>query len=259
MTLARLRRPALAAMIGAAALAVPLLSLPAPAQAAAPVNGGGRWIANAHSGAPSTVNSPFFAGYVATVTRGSATSSAAQFKVPRVSCTGTRVDRAITAEARVEVNNFSSFSSAVVFAGCHNGSPTYFSALIINGNEINYNNTPPRPGDLIEVSVKVTTRGTMVQVTDATRRFTKRRTGAGARSVDAFIGNVDVRLGGPNGTELGVPAFGTMIFANCLIDRRALGRSHPLRVQRVHGRTLQIATGPLSPKGLVFATHYKHF
>jgi hypothetical protein len=257
MTLARRRRPALAVTIGAAAVAVPLVSLVAPAQAAAPVNGGGRWIASADSGAPSVANSPVFAGYLATVARGSATSSAAQFKVPRVSCARTPVDRAITAEARVQVNNFRSFSSATVFAGCHNGSPTYFPALTINGNEVNYN-TPTRPGDLIEVSVKVTTRGTSVQVTDVTRHVTKRRTGPGARSVDALIGNVDVLLE-PNGTELGVPAFGTMIFASCLIDGRALGRSHPLRVQRVHGRTLQIATGPLSPKGLVFATHYKHF
>jgi hypothetical protein len=258
MTLARLRRPALAATIGAAAVAAPLLSLAVPARAAAPVNGGVRWIASARSGAPSVVNSSVFAVYAATVARGSATSSAAQFKVPRVSCAHTPVDRAITAEARVQVNNFRSFSAATVFAGCHNGIPTYFPALTINGNEVNYYNTPTRPGDLIEVSVKVTTRGTTVQVTDVTRHVTKRRTGPGARSADALIGNVDVLLE-PNGTELGVPAFGTVIFANCLIDGRALGRSHPLRVQRVHGRTLQIATGPLSPKGLVFATHYKHF
>ncbi|HEV2241670.1 MAG TPA: G1 family glutamic endopeptidase [Streptosporangiaceae bacterium] len=256
MTLARLRRPALAVTFGAAAVAVPLLSLAAPAQAAAPVNGGGRWIAAANSTAPSVINSTNTAGYLASVTRGSATSSATRFTVPRISCTHTPVDRAITIEARVQVNNGSSFSAAVLFAGCSAGSAAYFPALIINGNEVNYN-TSARPGDLIEVSVKVTTTGTTVQVTDVTTHVTKKRTGPGARSSDAFIGNFGVRTS--NGTHLGVPAFGTIIFANCLVDGRALARSHPLRVQRVTGRTVQIATGPLSPRGLVFATHYKHF
>lgn len=203
------------------------------------------------------INSPAFAGYLASVARGSATSSAARFTVPRVSCTRTPVDRFITIEARVDVNNFRSHSSAALFAGCHAGRVVYFPALVINGNEVNYTTTRVRAGDLIEVSVKVTTRGTTVQVTDVTRRVTKRRTGPGARSGDALIGNVNVLLE-PAGTRLGVPAFGTIVFTG-LIDGRALGRAHAVRVQRVSGRTVQIATGPLSPRGLVFATHYKHF
>jgi hypothetical protein len=87
------------------------------------------------------INSPTFAGYLASVARGSATSSAARFTVPRVSCTRTPVDRAITIEARGDTYNFRSHSSALLFAGCHARGAVYFPALVINGNEVNYTTT----------------------------------------------------------------------------------------------------------------------
>ena len=134
----------------------------------------------------------------------------------------------------------------------------FFPALVINGNEVNYTTTPVRPGNVIKVSAKVTTRGTTVQVTDVTTGVTKRRTGPGARSSAAYVGD-SYWLANPT-TLVGVPAFGTLTFTSCLVDGRALARSHPARYQRVTSRgILQIATEALSPRGTAFPTHYRHF
>jgi len=245
MVLARFRMPVLAVTIGAAALALPL-SLAVPAQAAA-----GR---NARPGAPSVINSQVIAGYQAKVALGSATSLAARFKVPRLSCTAAY--RAIAPEAAVNVNNNRSDSSAFVFVGCQRGRAVYAPALVLNGNLVYYT-TRVGAGDVIKLSVKVTTRGTTVQVTDVTTGFTKTRTGPGARPGAFFVGDAAVTLNGL--TPIGVPGFGTLTFTGCLVDGRALARSHPARYQRVNSRgLLQIATGALSPGGTAFATHYRH-
>ena len=255
MMLARLRMPALAVTIGAAAVALPLLSLAVPAQAAAGGNGSGRAPASMRPAAPSVLNSQWFAGYQAIVAPGSATSSAARFRVPRLSCTA--AFRAITAEAAVVINNERSVSSAFVFIGCQGGRALYAPALVINRNTVYYT-TSVRAGDVIKVSAKVTTRGTTVQVTDVTTGFTKTRTGPGARSSAAFVGDPAVTLNGS--TPIGVPGFGTLTFTGCLIDGRALARSHPARWQRVNSRNVvQIATGALSAGSNAFATQYKHF
>ena len=89
--LARFRLPALAITVGAAVMA-PVLGLAAPAQAATTGHGGGA--ADAHARTPSVINNTVFAGYQATVTAGSATSSAAQYKLPALSCTS--ANRGIT-------------------------------------------------------------------------------------------------------------------------------------------------------------------
>jgi hypothetical protein len=254
MMLARFRVPVLAVTIGAAAVVAPLLSLAAPAQAAA-AGHGGSGLASAHPGALSVINSTTFAGYQATVTAGSATSSAAQYKVPTLSCTSAY--RAITPVAGVEVNSFSSYSSAFLFTGCHNGKAVYFPALVINGTETDYTTTPLSAGDVIKVSAKVTTTGTTAKVTDVTKGVTKQLTGPGASSSAAYIGDSDWVT--TTGTLLGVPNFGTLTFTHCLIDGTALASWNPAEYQRVNSSNIvQIATGALSSTGTAFPTHYKH-
>jgi len=253
MMLGRFRVPVLAVTIGAAAVVAPGLNLAAPAQAAA-AGHGGSGLASAHAGAPSVINSPAFAGYQATVAAGSATSTAAQYKVPALSCTSAY--RAITPVAGVEVNSFATYSSAFLFAGCHNGTAVYFPALVINGNETNYTTTPLSAGDVIKVSAKVTTTGTTVTVTDVTKGVTKQLTGAGASSSAGYVGDSDWVS---NGTLLGVPNFGTLTFTHCLIDGTALASWNPAEYERVNSSNIvQIATGALSSTGTAFPTHYKH-
>jgi hypothetical protein len=253
MVLARFRARALAVTIGTAAVAAPLLAVAAPAQAAA-AGHGGSGLADGHAGALSVINSDGFAGYQATVAAGSATSSAAQFKVPKLSCT--KAYRAITPVAGVEVNNSASYSSAFAFVGCHSGKAVYFPSLVINGTETDYTTTALAAGDTIEVSAKVTTTATTVKVTDVTKAVTKKLTGPGASASAAYAGDSDWDN---NGTLLGVPGFGTLTFTHCLIDGAALASKHPVRYQRVNSSgTVQIATGALSSAGTTFPTRYKH-
>jgi hypothetical protein len=250
MKLAQFRMPALAITIGAAVMA-PVLGLAVPAQAAA-TGHGGSGPAAAQARTPSAINSTGFAGYQATVTAGSATSSAAQYKLPKLSCTS--ADRGITPVAGVEVNNKTSYSAAFVFTGCQTGKAVYFPALVVSGNEVNYT-TAFHAGDVIKVTTKVTTTGTTVSVADTTTAVTKKRTGAGASASAAYVGDSDWTV---NGVILGVPSFGTLSFTSCSIDGKSLAASHPAEYQRVNGTTIQITTGALSSAGTAFATHFKH-
>jgi hypothetical protein len=235
-----------------AALVAPVLSLAAPAQAAAGHGGSGP--AGAHARALSVTNSDHFAGYHVTVPAGSATSSAAQYTVPALACTSAY--RAITPVAGVEVNSSSTYSSAFLFVGCQNGKAGYFPALVINGTETKYPTTRFSAGDVIKVYTKVTTTGTTVRVTDVTKGVTKQRTGPGASSSYAYLGDSGWHN---NGTLLGVPRFGTLTFTHCRINGTPLAASNSAGYQRVNSSNIvQIATGALSSTGTMFATHYKH-
>ena len=90
---------------------------------------GALWFANEFGGSIGRITTNMtstrsFAGYQTTVTAGSATSSAASFTVPTLSCT--TASRAITSDAGVEVNNYQSFSTAFVLTGCDNGTAFSF-------------------------------------------------------------------------------------------------------------------------------------
>jgi len=194
-----------------------------------------------------------FAGYQTAVTAGSATSSAASFTVPALSCT--TAERAITPGAGVAASQTS--SAAFVFTGCQDGKAVYYPGLVINGTETDYTATPFSAGDVIKVSASVTTSGTTVQVADVTTGVTKTFTGAGASAVAAFIG--DRGWATSTGTLLGVPNFGTLTFTNCLIDGTALASGHPREYLRAnHAGIVQIAPGAVSSAGPAFATYYNH-
>ena len=253
MMLAQFRMPALAVTIGAAAMVAPVLSLVAPAQAAA-AGHGGNGPTGAHTRALS-VSNPVFAGYQANVAAGSATSSAAQYKLPKLSCTSAA--RAITPVAGVAVNNFATFSAAFVFVGCSSGKAVYFPALVINGTQTHFTTTNLAAGDAIKVSTKVTTTGTTVQVTDVTKAITKKLTGPGASANAAYAGDSDWVTSANK--LLGVPKFGTLTFTHCTVDGKTLASAHPTKIQRVNSsNVVQIATGALSRAGTTFATHFKH-
>jgi hypothetical protein len=253
MMLAQFRMPALAVAIGVAAVVAPVLSLVAPAEAAAGGHGGGA-PAGAHARAVSVTDSDHFAGYEAAVT--GATTSAAQFKIPALSCTS--ASRAITPVAGVSVNvgTTATYSSAFLFVGCQSGKALYFPALVVNGTETNYNTTHLAAGDVVKVSTKVTS-GTTVQVTDVTKGITKKLTGPAATPTSAYIADSGWYV---NGSPLGVPKFGTLTFSHCAVDGKTLASAHPTKVQRVNpvSHVVQISTGALSPAGTSFATHFKH-
>ena len=184
----RFRLRVLTLTAGAAALMAPLPGFAASAQAAT-AGGGGHGPASAPGRAPSQSDSMTFAGYQATVAAGSATSSAAHFKVPALSCTS--AFRGITPVAGVEVGGGSSYSAAFLFTGCRGGKAVYFPAVVVNGSETNYTGTPFHAGNVVAVATKVTTKGTTVSVTDTTTGVTKKRTGPGASPSAAYVGDSD--------------------------------------------------------------------
>ena len=198
-----------------------------------------------------------FAGYQTGVTAGSATSSAATFTVPTLSCTTT--NRVIAPDVGVAANKNKTGSVAGVAIGCAKGKAAYFPFLIANGAEANYTAVHFAAGDVINLSASVTTSGTTVQVTDTTKNVTVATTltGAGASPNAAWIGDESWYSG--SGARLGVPKFGKLAFTSGLIDGTALGGFHPQAYQRVNGRgTVEIATGALSPDGTAFTTLYRN-
>jgi hypothetical protein len=238
----------------ACAVAVAGVALSTVVVTAASASGGGVPI---HPGALSpagrVTSNRDFAGYQTGVTAGSATSSAASFTVPTLSCT--TAGRAIAPDVGVAAKTV---SVAGVSIGCANGKAVYFPFLVANGAEADYTSTHFSAGDVINLSASVTTTGITVQVTDATKNVSVATTitGAGASANAAWIG--DDSWSSSGGTRLGVPNFGKLTFTNCLIDGTALGGWHPQAYQRVNGRgTVEIATGGLWPGGTTFNTFFR--
>ena len=201
------------------------------------------------------ISNRVFAGYQTAVRAGSATVSAASFTVPTLTCTTT--DRGITNSAGVEENNYKTASVSVVFSGCVNGQAVYFPILVDNGHEKDYTSTPLAAGDVIDVTTKVSTNRTRVQVTDVTTNVTEKKIGPGASASAAYMG--DTGAASSTGSLQHVPDFGKLTFKNCLVDGKALASWHPQAYQRVNsiGR-VQITTGGFWPGGTAFTTHFQH-
>jgi hypothetical protein len=251
MTRAKFRLPAIT-MTGAAAGAVSLLFLAVPAQAAASAAAGvpATGVNPVAGVGPAIVNSTYFAGYEAKVATGSATTSTARFKVPKLKCTS--ATRAITAVAGVEVKDYATFSSAALAVECFNDAVVYFPELAINGTQYNYQSSPAYAGNVIELSTKVTTSGTTVTVKDMTRGVTKTKTGAGASANAPYIGD-------SGAASIAVPTFGTITYSGCRIDGATLKSKSPTEYQRESSSgVLQISAGSLAATGTKFATHFKH-
>lgn len=196
-----------------------------------------------------------FAGYQATVPAGSATVETASFTVPTLSCT--TADRAIAADVGVLANNFKTVSIAGVITACASGTALYFPSVVVNGTETDYTSNPVAAGDVIDLTTKVSTNRTRVQVTDVTTSVTQKIIGAGASASAAYIG--DDALFTSTGTLIHVPDFGKLTFKNCVLDGNAFFSSRPHAFQRVNSLgTVQIATGGPFPGGTAFSTHFEH-
>jgi hypothetical protein len=214
---------------------------------------------NNHAFGPNTAavtSSRTFAGYQTAVPAGSATVMTGSFAVPTLSCT--TAERVIAPSAGVLVNNNRSASISFVFVGCVNGMATFFPGLVVNGKEKDFPSSPFAAGDVIDLTTKVSTNRTRVQVTDVTTGVTQKiTTGPGARADAAFFGDEAAITN--SGALLHVPDFGKLKFRDCIIDGKDLAKWRPHAFQRVNSRgTVQIAIGSLSTSGLAFATRFEH-
>ena len=196
-----------------------------------------------------------FAGYQATVPAGSATVATASFTVPTLTCT--TVDRAIAPDVGVLANSFNTVSISGVITSCASGTAVYFPSVVVNGKETDYTASPVAAGDVIDLTTKVSTNRTRVQVTDVTTGVTQKIIGAGARASAAYVG--DDALFTSSGALFHVPDFGKLTFKNCLLDGKSLASWHPHAYQRVNSLgTVQIATGGFRPGGTAFTTRFEH-
>jgi len=196
-----------------------------------------------------------FAGYQTAVPAGSATVVTASFAVPTLSCTTT--DRAFAADVGVPVNNNKTVSLAGVIIGCSNGTAVSYPSVLVNGTETDYTANPVAAGDVIDLTTKVSTNRTRVQVTDVTTGVTQKIIGAGASASAAYIG--DDALFTSSQALIHVPDFRKLKYRNGLIDGKTLASWRPHAYQRVNSRgTVQISTGGFFPSGTAFSTHFKH-
>jgi hypothetical protein len=194
-----------------------------------------------------------FAGYQTAVKAGSATVVATSYTLPALSCT--TKTRAIIPDAAVAASN-NRTTVALVITACVNGKARYFPGAITNGRG-SVSSTSFAAGDVIDLTTKVSTTRTKVQVTDVTTGVTVKRRGVGASARVVWIG--DDPAFDRSGARLGVPDFGKLTFKNCLIDGTAFGSLHPRAFERVNGRgTVEISTGGFFPGGTAFSTHFKN-
>jgi hypothetical protein len=129
--------------------------------------------------------------------------------------------------------------------------------VVVNGKQTVYMSNPVAAGDAIDLTTKVSTNRTRVQVTDVTTSVTQKIIGAGASASAAYVG--DDALATSTGALFHVPDFGKLTFKNCLIDGNALASLRPRAFQRVNSLgTVQIATGGPFPGGTAFSTHFEH-
>jgi hypothetical protein len=157
----------------------------------------------------------------------------------------------------VPANKGKTVSAAYVFVGCVSGTATYYPGVVLNGKEKDYSTTLFAAGDVVDVTTKVSTNRTRVQVTDVTTGVTEKLLGSGASADDAYFG--DAAWGSSSGGLLHVPDFTKVTFKSCDIDGKTLASWRPTAFQRVNsiGR-LQISTGGIWPTGDAFSTHFEH-
>jgi hypothetical protein len=210
-------------------------------------------------GARTAAASPSFAGYSIQAEGPTPWKVAAQFVVPKVTCTGGSgsPERAIDPSVGVYKTS-TKFSSAGLFVGCFKGNALYFVALTLNGTSHNYTNLAARPGDTVAVRVSQTSQSTVVSTVDKSRTSVKQTLkGAGSQSGGApWVGDT----GWDNPGLLGVPNFNKMHFSNAALNGTPFGSaggSALVRVNRVNGSTTQIKTGALSGDNS-FETVFKH-
>jgi hypothetical protein len=253
------RTRTIAACAAAAAAAGLAVSLAAPALAASTVarpHGQLRFASNDHATGRVTAaptNNRTFAGYETAVPAGSATVVTASFTVPTLSCTTT--DRAIAADTGVVARR--TYSLSGVFIGCVSGAAVYYPSVVVNGVETDYPSNPVAAGDVIDLTTKVSTNRTRVQVTDVTTGVTQKIIGTGFSPRGAYAG--DDAWFDNSGKLEHVPSFGKLTFKSCMLDAKSIASWRPYAYNRVNSiGTLQISAGNFWPGGTAFTTHFVH-
>jgi|GEM_PF-2700427 len=184
-------------------------------------------------------------------------SVSAALVVPKVRC-GAGDEGAVYPEVAVEQQT----SAAGLVIGCNGPQAYYWPSVTVDNAVTNYPSDGARPGDKIDLSVTQSFAATTVTVTDVTRGFAVKQTGAGGGTgVDLLVG-----LGAWNDQQqASVPTFGTVSFSDAMLNGSPFGSfgtaSNLERFDRYTSSsagTLQIATGAFAGDKTAFDVSFKH-
>ena len=254
----RLRRRiwllALAALVGAAVIAVPAIAgstaqhAPRIATQLGLLNTIGR----------SNTPNPGFGGYL--TNQVGSTSVVAKFEVPKLICTSQFTGIGPGAFLIAGPSDRHVFDFAGLILGCTNGQPDNTEALLINNVEYDFTR-PFYPGDEMMVQLTINPTTTVVQLSDLTggNAFVLTRVGRGGSANLELVGE-DAVLDAATNEQLPIPNFGTLPFTSVSIGGNPVGLVGPtLYNMQTAGRVVQITTGPVLGTGKdAFDSVFKH-
>jgi hypothetical protein len=201
--------------------------------------------------APPTSKSTTNAGYSFDVT--SSSTVTATFNVPALTCTSTT--QGIGPYVSLE-NSANQYSYPWLLAECVNSIPVYLGNLTLNGNNSVLGN-PVAAGDLIHLSVSMTSKATKITFADATTGVSGSETGPGATSTFGFVGIGPIYDSSTDALD-GVPAFGHLAFSGVKVGGKTLASTTPVRYNRATTSVVQVATGSIGAAGTRFGLTFKH-
>ncbi|HWC34752.1 MAG TPA: G1 family glutamic endopeptidase [Mycobacteriales bacterium] len=134
-------------------------------------------------------------------------------------------------------------SGGGVGVACENGNPFYQSVFIVNDKTVQGGLVTFTPGDVVVVSVKVTSAQTKVTIDDTTTSVSRSHVGAGKIASQTFIGDNSVNVDGVAGP---LDPFTKTQVTNVQIDNQPLGSNHAHRYIWVKNGTTLVTASHLS-------------
>jgi hypothetical protein len=213
---------------------------------------------------PTTINSPYFAGYFRPDPVVNKLNVAATMTVPKLHCSGA-TEEAIDPSVGIS-NNSATLSSAGLFAGCYNGRPRYFLSLQLSDPTVqtfNYMRLRPSAGDKVKLRVSQDLSSTYVSAADQTHRSVHKSLQAAGHPPYAspWVGDSPWEI---SGKALSPPNFGRLHFSGAKLNGVPFGGvfgtagAEPLwRYNRVSGATVVIQSSLFSTNSESFQTTFK--
>jgi Peptidase A4 family len=199
--------------------------------------------------AVTTSTSPLFAGYAVSRTAAAPVrTAAARFVVPRISC---QTNDGGVGPA-VIVGNTHVFSGAGIAVGCHQQVASY--RVIVSRNSRQQQSFAVAAGDAITIAVTVTVAKTTISVHDTSSAVARSVTAKGRVMTYAEIGLQTLVRGT---VSLGIDKFSPVTFTRSLINGQSLVHAYAYAVERVRGKTVQIAVSKLR-HGNSFLARFTH-
>lgn len=197
---------------------------------------------------------PSFAGYAFDASK--ITSVTARFTVPKVTC---RAASSGIGPGLFIVTTHGQLTGVGVVVACVHAAPRYTLVSVVDSRQ-KASPLVVRSGDVLVAQLRLSTTLSVITVRDLRTNIVGRRAGPGGRSDYVSIGSAGI-LNAKN-LRLGVDPFTTITFSTVLVQGRALGRWHPVAVERYRGPAsrpiIQIRPGRIVRGGEAFTLNFVH-